>query len=186
MSRSGRVASATLMLTVFAAGIWAGVGGAGEDASSATTLGLTAKLNAAQEVPKPTRVPAAASGTFAGALVRTPTGGKLTWRLTFKSLSGPAVASHVHFGVRGKAGAVAAALCGPCRSGVRGTKTVNARTVRALLNGGAYVNVHTARNPAGEIRGQVTRTATPPSFGTTPTTTTTAPPPPPDYPYGDG
>jgi hypothetical protein len=44
---------------------------------------------------------------------------------------------------------------------------VNAKTVTALLAGGAYVNVHTARNPAGEIRGQVARSSAP------------APPPPP-------
>jgi hypothetical protein len=29
----------------------------------------------------------------------------------------------------------------------------------ALENGRAYVNVHTARNPAGEIRGQIPRAA---------------------------
>ena len=155
MSRSGRVASATAMLTVFAAGIWAGAGGAGQGAENATTLGLTAKLNAAQEIPKPTGVRATARGTFTAALVRVGTGGRLTWRLTFQDLSGPAVAAHVHLGKRGVAGGVAAALCGPCKSGARGTKTVNGRTVTALLNGGAYVNVHTARNPGGEIRGQI-------------------------------
>lgn len=78
---------------------------------------------------------------------------------------------------------MAVPLCGPCRSGARETSTLNARTVRALLGGGAYVNVHTARNAAGELRGQVSRTATAPSLGTTPSTTA---PPPPDYPYGDG
>lgn len=185
MSRSARVAGATAMLSVFAAGIWAGVGGAGHKGSDATALGLTARLDAAQELPKPTGAPATARGTFAGSLVRVGTGGRLSWRLTYGALSGRTVASHVHFGARGKAGAVAVALCGPCRSGARGTATVNARVVRALLGATAYVNVHTARNPAGEIRGQVTRTATPPPLGTSPgTTATTAPSS--DYPYGDG
>ena len=178
MSGLRRVAIAAAVLTIFAAGVWAGIGGAGQGVESATTLGLTARLNAAQEVPKPKGVPAAARGTFAGGLVRVGTGGRLSWRLTFQSLSGRAVAAHVHFGKRGRAGAVAVALCRPCRSGARGIKTVNARTVTVLLNGGAYVNVHTARNPAGEIRGQITRTATappppPPTTTTTPTTTGT-------------
>jgi hypothetical protein len=50
--------------------------------------------------------------------------------------------------------------------------------VAALLAGRAYVNVHTAKNPAGEIRGQIKRGAVvlaPP--GTTGTTTTTTNPP---------
>jgi hypothetical protein len=53
---------------------------------------------------------------------------------------------------------------------------VSARTVAALLGGGAYVNVHTARNPAGEIRGQIGRTVKPPppTSTTTVTTSTTA------------
>lgn len=177
MSGLGRVAIAAALLTIFAAGVWAGIGGAGQGVESATTLGLTARLSAAQEVPKPNGVPAAARGAFAGGLVRVGTGGKLSWRLTFQRLSGRALAAHVHFGKRGRAGAVAVALCGPCRSGARGSRTVNARTVTALLNTGAYVNVHTARNPAGEIRGQITRTATapppPPTTTTTPTTTGT-------------
>lgn len=44
----------------------------------------------------------------------------------------------------------------------------------ALLSGGAYANVRTARNPGGEIRGQVTGGTLPPAPSTTesqPTTT---------------
>ena len=141
---------------------------------NATTLSLTAKLNAAQEVPKP-KAGAAARGTFAAGLVRSGAGGTLSWRLTFQALSGKAGAAHVHLGKRGKAGAVAVSLCGPCRSGARGTAKLNAKTVKALLAGGAYVNVHTAKNPAGEIRGQVTTSSAPPPTPPPGTTTESVP-----------
>jgi hypothetical protein len=50
---------------------------------------------------------------------------------------------------------------------------VDARTVTALLGGSTYVNVHTARNAAGEIRGQIAKTAKPPITIPPPTTTGT-------------
>ena len=52
----------------------------------------------------------AAHGTFTGAL----TGTKLTWKLTFAKLTGPATAAHIHLGGMGKAGNVVVAICGPC------------------------------------------------------------------------
>ena len=85
------------------------------------------------------------------------TSGAIAWRLTFSRLTGRAVAAHVHIGARGRAGGVALPLCGPCRSGARGTATVNAALLAALEAGRAYVNVHTRQNPAGEIRGQLPR-----------------------------
>ena len=159
-------------MVLFTAGVWTGLGGADQGVEgTTTTMGLTARLDAAQEVPKP-RAGAGAKGSFVGGLVRGGAGGRLSWRLTFQGLSGRAAASHIHLAKRGKAGAVAVALCGPCRSGARGTASVNAKTVTALLAGGAYVNVHTARNAAGEIRGQIARTrAAPPP--PPPTTTST-------------
>jgi CHRD domain len=166
------VAAAAALTGLFTAGVLTAWGGAGPSAEGATTLGLTARLDVAQEVPKP-RAGAGARGTFAGGLVRSGAGGRLSWRLTFQGLSGRAVASHVHLGRRGKAGAVSVALCGPCRSGARGTASVNARTVTALLAGGAYVNVHTPRNAAGEIRGQIARTRAAPPPPPPPTTTST-------------
>ena len=172
MSKRRFIASSAALPVVLAAGIWTGLGLAGHDTESAAATGLTARLSAAQEVPKPKGVPAAAKGTFTAGLVRRGAGGTLSWRLNFQGLTGKATASHIHVGARGRAGAVRVALCGPCRTGARGSATVNAKTFNALLAGGTYVNVHTARNPAGEIRGQVAKTAAPPVIVPPPTTQT--------------
>jgi hypothetical protein len=112
---------------------------------------LSATLNAGQEVPKQAVKVQTAHGTFTGMLVGT----KLTWKLTFAKLSGPAAAAHIHTGVMGKAGGVAVALCGPCTSGMTGTATISAMLLRTIQKHGTYVNVHTAKNPNGEIRGQL-------------------------------
>ncbi len=173
MNKRSFVASAVALPALLAAGIWTGLSAAQQGAESATTTGFTARLNAAQEIPKPTGVRAGAQGTFTAGLVRSGSGGKLSWRLNFQGLTGKATASHIHVGVRGRAGAVRVALCGPCRSGASGSANVTAATITALLAGRTYVNVHTARNAAGEIRGQITKTATPPVLPPPPTTTAT-------------
>jgi hypothetical protein len=167
------VGIAVVAVAVFVAGLWSGIGSAGWTSAEAEPVGLTATLAAAQEVPKPRGVSARARGSFKAGLTRKASGGTLAWRLTFSGLTGRASAAHVHLGKRGTAGGVAAPLCSPCRSGLRGSVKVDARTVRALLKGTAYVNVHTARNPAGEIRGQVRKGGAPPAPGTTGTTTDT-------------
>jgi hypothetical protein len=46
-------------------------------------------------------------------------------------------------------------LCSPCRSGARGRATVDASVLDSLESGRSYVNVHTKKNAAGEIRGQI-------------------------------
>ena len=174
---------------VFAAGLWAGVGSAGWLGSGADPVNLRATLGAGAEVPKPTGVGTNAGGSFVATLNRTGSRRTLAWRLTFRGLTGRASAAHVHLGRPGVAGNVAVPLCAPCRSGAKGTARVNARTVSALLGGGAYVNVHTARNAAGEIRGQIRKggSGVPGGggggTGTGTTTTGTTPPTyPPDYP----
>jgi Cu/Zn superoxide dismutase len=112
-------------------------------------------LRAAQERPKPKGKLAKAKGTFTATVTRTGTSGVITWRLTFSKLSGRAVAAHIHTGARGKAGPVIVPLCAPCRSGARGRTTVSESVLNALGTGATYVNVHTPKNPAGEIRGQL-------------------------------
>ncbi len=184
-SKRRLVIGAAALPAVLAAGVWTGLGVAGQRAETATPTGLTARLSASQEVPKPNGARAAAQGAFSAALVRSGAGGTLSWRLTFQGLTGKATASHIHVGVRGRPGAVRVSLCGPCRSGATGSAKVDAKTVAALLAGGTYVNVHTARNAAGEIRGQIAKSAkppviVPPSTQSTGTTTGTTEP----YPGG--
>jgi CHRD domain len=122
-------------------------------------LGVSASFTTAmttrQEVPRPRGTRAGAGGTFMGTITKGEAGTRLTWRLRFTRLTGRAVAAHIHVGQRGRSGPVVVPLCGPCRNGVRGTATLRARALTALEAGTAYVNVHTARNAAGEIRGQI-------------------------------
>jgi hypothetical protein len=171
LRKIGVVIATTVM---FAAGLSVGIATASWGAD-AQAVGLTASLGAAKEVPKPKGVGDNARGTFSAGLTRRGSGGTLSWRFTFGGLTGAAGAAHIHLAKPGIAGPVAVALCGPCRSGVRGTAKLRARMVTALLAGDAYVNVHTAKNPAGEIRGQIRKGGKPlpPPGGTTTTTTTT-------------
>ena len=78
------------------------------------------------------------------------------------------MAAHIHTGRVGVAGPVAVPLCGPCASGAHGTVRLDAKTKAAVLGGRTYVNVHTPRNAAGEIRGQIFG-----GVGTAPIRTTT-------------
>ena len=119
------------------------------------TASVTTTLNARQEVPKPKGNANRARGTFTATVTKTGPTGSVAWRLTFSKLTGRASAAHIHIGAAGRSGPVAVPLCGPCRSEVRKTATLQASVLAALEAGRAYVNIHTARNPAGEIRGQI-------------------------------
>ena len=55
----------------------------------------------------------------------------------------------------GVAGNVIVPLCAPCKSGGTGKATISKSMITALEAGKTYVNVHTVKNAAGEIRGQV-------------------------------
>jgi hypothetical protein len=121
----------------------------------ATTADVTTTLNSRQERPRPKGNVRRATGTFTGAVAKLGTTGTIAWRLRFSGLTGRAGAAHIHIAPRGRSGPVAVALCGPCRNGARGTANLTAAVLRALEAGRAYVNVHTGRNPAGEIRGQI-------------------------------
>jgi hypothetical protein len=118
-----------------------------------------ATMSAAQEVPKPAGAKAGAGGVFTATATEHAKNSTLAWKLTFSKLSGPASAAHIHLGAKGKAGNVLVPLCAspakPCKSGMTGKVTVKKDVADALERGKTYVNVHTSKNPAGEIRGQV-------------------------------
>ena len=140
------VAAATLGLAMVAAAAARG---------EATTIGLIATMNAPSEVPAPTGDVSVARGTFTATANASGAGASLQWEMTFDGLTGPGTAAHIHVAPRGQPGPVSVPLCGPCTSPASGTATVDATVLAALEAGGAYVNVHTDRNRAGEIRGQV-------------------------------
>jgi len=81
---------------------------------------------------------------------------KLTWKLTYSGLSGPATAAHFHGPADTGANAkVAVPIPNPATSPVEGSATLTDEQAKDLMDGKLYLNVHTAANPAGEIRGQV-------------------------------
>jgi hypothetical protein len=118
-----------------------------------------------------------ATGTF----VATVRGDHLDFTLTYRGMEGGTVTqSHPHFAQRHVGGDIFGFFCGgpkpPCPTPggtVSGTWTATdiigpagqgveagafAKFVRALRVGAVYVNVHSARFPEGEIRGQVRST----------------------------
>jgi hypothetical protein len=81
---------------------------------------------------------------------------QLTYTVTFSKLSGPATAAHFHGPAAAGANAgVVLPLQAPIVSPVHGTATLTDAQIAELKAGMWYINVHTAANPAGEIRGQV-------------------------------
>ena len=145
----GRIGRVTAMLAAGAL-VVAGLG------SAAETYKVSATLNATQEIPKQAVKAPNATGAFSGSYVEHGKTATLKWKLTYSRVSGKATAAHIHLGKRGVAGNVIVPLCASnCHSGMTGSATISEKVVAQLEAGKTYVNVHTGKNPAGEIRGQV-------------------------------
>ena len=83
---------------------------------------------------------------------------KLSWKVSYSGLSGPATAAHFHGPAEtGKNAGVAVPIPGIANSPAEGSATLTEAQASDLLAGKLYVNIHTAANPGGEIRGQVTK-----------------------------
>lgn len=111
---------------------------------------FSATLDAAQSVP-PT-----SSGATGTAEVTFDTESKtLEWTLEYSGLSGDAAAAHFHGpAAAGENAGVAVPIPDPA-SGAKGSATLTDAQAADLMAGRYYVNIHTAANPDGEIRGQV-------------------------------
>jgi len=122
-------------------------------AAPASAETFKATLNGKSEVP-PTTSPATGSAD----MNYNPATKKLTWTLTYSGLTGPATAAHFHGPAEpGKNAGVAVAVPNATSSPVKGSATLTAAQAADLEAGKYYLNVHTAKNPGGEIRGQVTK-----------------------------
>ena len=115
-----------------------------------STVPLRASLDAKQEVPPNGST---ASGTMEGRFDKTTS--MLTWKITYSGLTGPATAGHFHGPApQGQNAGVVVPFNNPS-SPIEGSLTLTPGQVADLMAGKWYVNIHTAANPAGEIRGQV-------------------------------
>lgn len=124
----------------------------GPSAARAETIALKAALKGSNEVP-PNNSPASgeATATFD---TQTKT---LTWTITFKDLTGPAVAAHFHGpGEPGKNAGIVLPFKS-AQSPIEGTATLTEAQVADLIAGKWYANIHTAANPGGELRGQMVK-----------------------------
>jgi hypothetical protein len=114
---------------------------------------MKATLDGKQEVPANT-----ATATGSADIDYDPASKKLSWKLTYSGLSGPATAAHFHGPAEaGKNAGVAVAIPNASTSPVEGSATLTDAQAADLVAGKYYINIHTAANPAGEIRGQVTK-----------------------------
>ncbi|SRR5713226_4433341 len=140
-------------VSLLAAGAACALALAALSGASVSTTVWTAALSSGQEVPKQVVKDRAAHGLFKGTL----NGHKLKWKLTFAKLTGPALQAHIHKGAKGVSGPIVVALCAPCKNGQTGTSTISSALMNAFKKHLLYVNVHTVKNPAGEIRGQLAK-----------------------------
>lgn len=118
----------------------------------AEKLSFKADLKAASEVP-----PNTSKGTGAAAATYDTVSKKLDWNVTFAGLTGAATGAHFHGPADpAKNAGVAVAIPGTA-SPMAGTATLTDAQATDLMAGKWYVNVHTAANKDGEIRGQVVK-----------------------------
>jgi hypothetical protein len=114
------------------------------------TVRLAGTLNAAQEVP-----PSTSTGSGSVSASYDKNSSKLTYEVTYSGLTGPATAGHFHGPAAPGQNAGVVLPFPNATSPIRGEATLTAAQAADLLAGRWYANIHTARHPGGEIRGQV-------------------------------
>ncbi len=124
--------------------------------SYAAPVAFKADLKGATEVP-----PNTTGGTGSVTASYDPSTKMLTWSGTFSGTTGPVTAAHFHGPAEpGKNAGVAIWIStkgAPFASPFKGEATLTDAQAADLMAGQWYVNLHTAVNPGGELRGQLTK-----------------------------
>jgi CHRD domain-containing protein len=144
-----------------------------EASKSASPEMLRATLDSGSEVPPPSVDPSASPSGTADFTV---TGTSVSYKLSASGLSSAPLMAHIHLGAPGAAGPVVVPLNvapGPSAGTATGEGTFDASAIKgkngdgspmtfddllaAMRSGATYVNVHTANNKPGEVRGQISK-----------------------------
>ena len=165
---------ALVLVTAFAA--MAIVAACGSDSTSPVVTHFNASLASTNER-NADGTPKTINSTATGTATFTMTGNTMNFTITVANLTGPATLSHIHVGganqngpvvvpftitsgvssgtlVTGSFDVTTSPLTG---TGITGA-TISGDSLMKLINSGnAYVNVHTAANGAGEMRGQLVK-----------------------------
>lgn len=132
-----------------------------------------AQLTGGAEVP-----PVNANGTGNATVTIADNESSISWDISYSGLTGDAAAGHIHFGAADVAGPVMIPFATVTNSGSTGSFASGdyaggaglpadwAGVLKAIRDGDAYVNIHTAANPPGEIRGQLKASASAPATDT--------------------
>ncbi|CAB3740728.1 CHRD domain-containing protein [Paraburkholderia rhynchosiae] len=118
----------------------------------ADTVALKADLEPSSEVP-----PRVSHGHGALSATFDTSTKSLQWTVTYEGLSGPVTAAHFHGPAPVGQNAKVQVPIGKSSfaSPMKGSAALSEQQVTDLMAGQWYVNIHTAQNPMGEIRGQV-------------------------------
>lgn len=128
-----------------------GLGSYGMTAMASNPTAMTARLDGASEVPA---VKSDASGMVEATLDSDTR--VLSWKISYSGLSGAATAAHFHGpAIAGHSAGVVVPITGSLASPITGSATLSPSQAADLTAGKWYVNLHTAANPNGEVRGQV-------------------------------
>jgi hypothetical protein len=127
--------------------------------SQAATTTFKATLNGASEVP-PNQT--TGSGTVTASFNSATR--ELSWNGSYSGLTGPVTAAHIHGPADpGKNAGVVFWISDhntkahPFPTSFHGSVKLSEPQATDLMDGKYYVNIHTAANPGGEIRGQLTK-----------------------------
>ena len=125
-------------------------GAAKDDAGDAERVQVTVELEGSQQVP-----PVETDATGKTEVAFDPEKRMLTWTLSYSGLSSEATGGHFHGPAEPGETAPPVVPIEEVASGSDGSAELTEEQAEQLMAGKWYVNVHTTKNPGGEIRGQV-------------------------------